>query len=114
MTHSWLGAVAVKSRSTRSGCRAGAGVGFGGADPFAAAQPCDAGGPHQPGDLITADVVAGPAGGFPQLAGPVDAVVVLPQSCTQRRTHDRVTAGPRDGRARLGRVVGARGHRHPC
>ena len=36
-------------------------------------------GAHQPGDLVAADVEPGPAGGLPQLAGPVDAVVVLPQ-----------------------------------
>ena len=94
MTHSWLGAVAVKLRLTRSGCRAGAGVGLGGADPFAAAHPFDAGGPHQPGDLVAAHVVTGPAGGFPQLARPVDPVVVLPQ-LHQGRTQDGVTAGPR-------------------
>ena len=34
---------------------------------------------HQPGDLIAADVMPGAAGGLPQLAGTVDAVVVLPQ-----------------------------------
>jgi hypothetical protein len=33
-------------------------------------RPFDAGGPHQPGDLITSDVVPGPAGGLPQLAAP--------------------------------------------
>ncbi len=68
-------------------------VGLGGADPFAAARPFDAGGPHQQGDLIAADVVTGPAGGFPQLAYPVDPVVVLPQP-DQRRTQDGVTPEP--------------------
>ena len=57
----------------------GARVGPGGADPFAATHPFDAGGPHQPGHLIAADVVTGPACRFPQLVRPVDAVVVLPQ-----------------------------------
>ena len=88
-------------------------VGFGGADPFAAPDPGDARRPHQPGDLVTADVVAGPAGGLPQLAGPVDPVVVLPQ-LQQHRRHHRVAAGPRRRRAGLGRVVGARGHLHAC
>jgi hypothetical protein len=35
--------------------------------------------PHQPGHLVPADVVAGAAGRMPQLPGPVDAPVVLPQ-----------------------------------
>jgi hypothetical protein len=52
-------------------------VGLGGADPFAAAHPDNAGGAHVPGDLITAHVMAGSAGGFPQLARPADAVFVL-------------------------------------
>ena len=41
--------------------------------------PVDAGGPHQPGDLVTADVVAGTPGRLPELPGPVDPVVVLPE-----------------------------------
>ena len=70
------------------------GVGFGSADPFAATSTGDAGGPHVPGDLITSDVVASTAGGFPQLAGTVDAIVVFPEP-PQRRTDDRVAAGAR-------------------
>lgn len=54
-------------------------VGLGGPDAFAAPHTLDADNPHQPGHLVSADVVAGPTGGFPQLSGPVDAVVVLPQ-----------------------------------
>src|SRR6476469_8145716 len=91
----------------------GARVGLGGADPFAATHPFDAGGPHQPGNLIAAHVVTGPACRFPQLVRPVDAVVVLPQ-LDQGRTQDGVTAGPLRRSAGLGRVVGARSHRHPC
>jgi hypothetical protein len=34
---------------------------------------------NQPGDLVAADVVAGAPGRLPQLARPVDPVVVLPQ-----------------------------------
>ena len=70
------------------------GVGFGSADPFAAPSAGDAGGPHVPGDLITSDVVASTAGCFPQLAGTVDTIVVFPE-LSQRRTDDRVSAGPR-------------------
>ena len=55
------------------------GVGFGGAYPFAAPHSGDPGGPHQSGDLIPAEVVTSPAGGFPQLAGTVDPVVVFPE-----------------------------------
>jgi len=47
-----------------------------------------------PGDLITSDVVASTAGGFPQLAGTVVAIVVFPEP-PQRRTDDRVAAGAR-------------------
>jgi len=47
-----------------------------------------------PGDLITSDVVASTAGGFPQLARTVDAIVVFPEP-PQRRTDDRVAAGAR-------------------
>jgi len=54
----------------------------GGADPFGATRTFDAGRAHQPGDLIAADVVTSPAGGFPQLAGTVDAVMSC-HSCTR-------------------------------
>jgi hypothetical protein len=36
-----------------------------GTDPFGAPCPFDAGDPHQPGDLIAADVVSSPAGCLP-------------------------------------------------
>ena len=75
------------------GMARGGGVRFGGADPFAAPHTGDPGSPHEPGDLVPAEVVAGTAGGFPQLARPVDAVVVLPQ-LHQGRTHDGVTLRP--------------------
>src|SRR5262245_45613630 len=91
----------------------GGGVRSGGAAPFAATRSGDAGGAHVPGDLITSDVVAGTAGCFPQLARPVDAVVVLPQ-LAQRWADHGVTAGPRRRRPGLGVVVRARGHLHPC
>jgi hypothetical protein len=67
-------------------------VGFGGADAFAATHPFDADSPHQPGDLIAADGVAGATCCFPQLASPVDTVVVLSE-LAQRRTQHRVAAG---------------------
>lgn len=72
----------------------GAVVGFGGLDPFAAPDALDASRPHQPGHLIPADVVAGTAGGFPQLADPIDAVVVFPQR-HQCWPQDGITLGPR-------------------
>lgn len=78
VTHNRLGAVAVKSRAHQVGMPRRAGVDLGGADPFAAADSGDPGGPHQPGDLVTTDVVAGASCCFPQLAGTVDPVVVLP------------------------------------
>ena len=33
---------------------------------------------HQSGDLVTADIMTGAAGSFPELASAVDAIVVLP------------------------------------
>ena len=89
------------------------GVGFGGADLSAATSTGDAGGPHVPGDLITSDVVASTAGCFPQFTGTVDAIVVFPEP-PQRRPDDLVAAGSRAGWTRPIRVVGARGHLHPC
>src|SRR5262249_18926429 len=86
---------------------------LGGAHPFAAPRPVDAGGAHEPGHLIAADVVTGPTCRLPQLAHPVDAVVVLPQR-HQGRPQDGVTAGRRRRGAGIGVVVGAGGHRHPC
>lgn len=85
----------------------------GGADPSAATHPFDARRPHQPGHLIAAHVVTGPACRFPQLVRPVDAVVVLPQP-DQGRTQHGITLGPLRCRPGLGRIVGTRGHRHPC
>ena len=35
-------------------------------------------GPHQPGDLVPTDVEPGPAGRVPELANPVDPVVLVP------------------------------------
>jgi hypothetical protein len=47
-----------------------------------------------PGYLVTSDVVASTAGGFPQLADTVDAIVVFPE-VSERRTDDRVAASSR-------------------
>jgi hypothetical protein len=63
------------------------GVGFGGADLFAATHSGDAGGPHVPGDLST----SGATRCFPEHAGTLDAVVVVPE-LAQRRTEDGVAA----------------------
>ena len=53
-------------------------VGFGGAYRFAPPGSGDPGSAHQSGDLVTADIMTGAAGGFPELASAVDAIVVLP------------------------------------
>lgn len=71
----------------------GAEVGSGGLDPFAAPCTFDTGAAHQPGHLIPADVVAGPTRRLPQLADPIDAIVLLPQR-HQCRTQDGITLGP--------------------
>ena len=60
---------AVKSRSTRSGCR-----GAPGSRRVVRTRlwpdPLDPLGSHQPGDLVTTDVVTGPACGLPRLPAP--------------------------------------------
>ncbi len=66
-------------------------------------------GAHEAGDLIAADVVAAAVGGLPDLAGPVDAVVVFPQ-LSHHRSHHGVALGPRRGLPVLELVVAARGH----
>src|ERR1700756_554990 len=88
-------------------------VGLGRAHPFAPPGTGDPGSAHEPGDLVTADIVAGAPCCFPQLASTVDPVVVLPQ-LLKHRCHDRVPAGPGRRGSRLDRIVGARSHRHPC
>ncbi len=88
-------------------------VRLGGPDPFAATHPFQARGTHQPPDLITADVMAGAAGGLPQLAHALDPVVVLPER-PQHRAQEGVTLGPRRRGARLDLVVGAGGRLHAC
>ncbi|GIM62281.1 hypothetical protein Pve01_91700 [Planomonospora venezuelensis] len=65
------------------------GVWLGGADPLGAPGPFDTVGAHESGDLVATDVVATTVGGLPDLAGPVDAVVVLPE-LTHDRGHDGV------------------------
>ena len=89
------------------------GVGAGGAHPPATAHPSMPGCTHQPGDLVTADVMAGAAGRLPQLVRPVDPVVRHPQR-DQDRHHHRVTQRPRRRRPGLRRVVGRRGDLQPC
>ena len=66
----------------------------GGAHPLAAPNTSDPGGPHQPRDLIAADVIPAAVGRFPQLAGTVDPVVVLPQ-LPYDRDHLGITTRPR-------------------
>ena len=57
----------------------GAEVGLGGADPLPAPHTLDALDPHQAGDLVAPDVMAGSPSRYTELAGAVDPVVVLPQ-----------------------------------
>ena len=85
-----------------------AGGGLGGAHPALAGRPGDAGGAHQPGDLVAADVMAGPAGRRPELAGPVDPPVGRPDR-HQRRSHRPVAASPLRLGPRLGVVIRRRG-----
>ena len=61
----------------------------GGAHPFLPLDACDSESSHKPGDLVAADVVPGASGGDPQLAGPIDRVVGLPQR-QQDRHHLRI------------------------
>ena len=88
-------------------------IGPAGADLLAASGAFDAGDAHQPGGLVAADVVTGANCRFPQLAGAVDPVVVLPDP-DQNRDHRGVALIAGAGLPVAGRVVGARGHLHPC
>ena len=97
VTHSWFGAEAVKLRFTRSGER-GARRRVGGDDPAAALDAPDAGLAHQAGHLVPADVVAGPAGRLPELVGPIDRVVGLPDGDQDRDHHRVATARAESGR----------------
>ncbi|CCI51474.1 hypothetical protein BN13_1060002 [Nostocoides jenkinsii Ben 74] len=67
--------------------------------------------PHQPGDLVPADVVARALGGLPQLVGPVDLPVRDPQR-HQDLHHDQVTdrTGRRSDLPLLRGVIAARSH----
>jgi hypothetical protein len=84
VTHNWFGPgrgevplhqVPMPSRSRAR---------LGGANPFGAPHAFDALGAHQSSDLVTTDIVPGTLGGLPQLASPLDPVVVLAQA-PQRR-----------------------------
>jgi len=68
----------------------------------------DAEDPHQPGDLVTADVDAGAHRGGVQLAAPIDGVVGHEQAQQQWRQH-RVGDGPGRRRPGLGRPIRRRG-----
>ena len=69
VTQSWLGAVAANWRFTRSGCRSAAGSGLVVRTRLPRRTPSMPG-THQPGHLVTADIVAGPAGDFHSLRAP--------------------------------------------
>jgi hypothetical protein len=88
-------------------------VSFGGPHPFAAPDPLNACGPHQPGHLIATDVMTIATSRFPEFAGPIDAVVVFPE-LAQRRPEDGVAQGPRRWDPGFGVVVGAQGHLQAC
>ena len=64
---------------------------------------------HQPGDLITTDLMTGPPRRLPQFLCSVDAIVRRPDR-DQHRDHHRVTHRPRRQRPGLHRVVRARSH----
>jgi hypothetical protein len=78
------------------------GLAPGGAHPPAAAHALDPRGPHKVGDLVPADVVAGPAGGLQELVGSVDPVVRLPQ-----RPKVGIITASRTARADAGRYLAA-------
>lgn len=86
-----------------------AGVRAGGPDPPATYGTSDAFGAHQPSNLVPADRVAGPDRALPQLPGPVDPIVVLPQ-VPQDRPKAGITARTGGYRPGLERVIGARSH----
>lgn len=86
---------------------------MGGADPFPPPHTDDPKLSHQPRHLVTADVVAGTAGGFPELAGSIYPVVVVPE-LGDDRLHHRVALGPCRRSSGLVRVIRARGHLHAC
>ena len=78
-------------------------------DPLRTRRALDAGGSHEPTGLVPADVDPGTAGGLPELADAVDAVVRVPER-HQLRDEGRVAdRAPRRGAAFRG-VVGARSH----
>ena len=94
MTHSWFGRAGGEvplHEIRRPRCATGR-AGWC-ATPLAAAHALDAGLAHQPGDLITADLMAGTPRCFPELVGSVDAVVRHPDR-DQDRDHHRVAASP--------------------
>jgi hypothetical protein len=64
---------------------------------------------HQPARLVSSDIDPGTAGGLPELADPIDAVIVLPEA-DQRRSEGRVADRPRRRGAVLGCVASARSH----
>src|SRR5665648_992138 len=111
-THSWSGAVAVKSRQTRSSWTGGPGVRPDPRDRRARAlgpgDPPQASRPHEAVDGAARDLVALSVHLGVDLADPVDPVVGRVDVLDHRRGR-RVRDRPRRGRAGLGRVVGARG-----
>ncbi len=80
-----------------------------GADPLAALHTRDPSGTHQPGYLISTDVITGTLSRLPDLPRTVDPVVVLPQ-LLHDRTEDLIALVPCRGLTVLDRVVAARGH----
>lgn len=77
--------------------------------PFAAADSGDSGTAHEPGDLVTADIVASTAGSFPQLAGAVDPVEYARNRRLRLSSLDRLEPGgygPRAVRPNVFSVVG--------
>lgn len=74
----------------------------------AAPNPLQAGFPHEPGDLVTADLPAGPDHGVVHLPDAVDAVVLSVDPLDLLQEQD-VSQGPRGGWSCLGGAVAAGG-----
>src|SRR4051794_7307711 len=111
-TRNWLGRMAVNRRLTRSGARTAAGselvVRLVLPRTTPAIPPGDPQGAHQPGDLVAADALTLALELAPELADPVDLVVVV-----EHLLELGVSSASRTARARrppaLGGVVGGRG-----
>ena len=109
VTQSRFGAVAVNSRLTRSGCLAEAGSGLVVVTRFETGRALDARCAHQPAGLVSTDLDPRHGGRLPELTGPVNAIIRLPEPDEPRR-HNSVADRPRRRRTILRGVIGARSY----